>query len=145
MDVEARRLAQQAEWLTCSGLGQVPHGASHGIGYILTEMFDVPHGYASCVLLPAVLRWNHEVCSDKQQLISQACQRPEDSAEMVVNELIASLGLPVSLDDVIHHTIDQRMLREIAERALRHPVTKRNPRQIGDIHDVMAILHHTLR
>ena len=35
-------------------------GASHAIGHILGPAFDVPHGYTSCVALPAVLRWNAE-------------------------------------------------------------------------------------
>ena len=43
-NLEARSLNFQAVWLACCGLGTIPHGASHGIGYILGCLCGVPHG-----------------------------------------------------------------------------------------------------
>ncbi|MGI1679068.1 MAG: iron-containing alcohol dehydrogenase [Cellvibrionaceae bacterium] len=139
-DNSARVLAQQAENFACSGLGRVPHGASHGIGYVLTEMFNVPHGYASCVLLPAVLHWNRQDCAEQQRLISKAFGRPGDSAGAIVRELIKRLGLPNSLHEVIDDDINDELLQKVAERAIQHPVTRRNPRKITELNDVIAIL-----
>jgi maleylacetate reductase len=35
-------------------------GASHGIGYALGATFGIAHGHTSCIMLPAVLRYNAE-------------------------------------------------------------------------------------
>ncbi len=136
----ARVMSQQAESFACSGLGRIAHGASHGIGYILTEMFDVPQGYASCVLLPAVLQWNQPVCHEQQLLISEALGCRETPAATMVKDLILQLELPTSLKSVINLPIDDSLLLEIAKRAFNHPVTRRNPRQIDDLGDILTIL-----
>ena len=58
-DLDARMDCQIGTWLSMAPLSAgVPMGASHGIGYVLGAVFDVPHGYTSCVMLPSVMRWN---------------------------------------------------------------------------------------
>ncbi len=50
-DLAARLDCQLGSWLSMAPLaGGVPMGASHGIGYVLGAMFDIPHGHtrASC-------------------------------------------------------------------------------------------------
>ena len=42
----------------------VPMGASHGIGYVLGAVFDIPHGHTSCIMLPSVMRWNKSANAD---------------------------------------------------------------------------------
>lgn len=128
---------QQAVWLACCGLGTVPHGASHGIGYILGSLCGVPHGYTSCVMLPAVLEWNHTALQTQMSAIAAAMGSPAAPAHAVVKSLIAALGLPTTLREV---KVQESELDEIAERAFRHPVVKRNPRAIKSVDDVREIL-----
>jgi maleylacetate reductase len=128
---------QQAVWLACCGLGTVPHGASHGIGYILGSLCGVPHGYTSCVMLPAVLEWNQSELQAQMSSIAAAMGRPTAPAHAVVKKLIASLGLPTTLREV---NVPRSKLDEIAERAFEHPVVKRNPRAILSVDDVLQIL-----
>lgn len=71
-NLAARARNQQATWLAGCGLGRIRHGASHGIGYILGAMCGVPHGHTSCVMLPAVLRWNEVVNDALQREAGQA-------------------------------------------------------------------------
>ena len=136
-DISARSLNQQAVWLACCGLGTVSHGASHGIGYILGSLCGVPHGYTSCVMLPAVLEWNAGHHADRQSSIAQALGRPGVSAAVAVKELIASLELPTSLQQV---DVKFEQLETIAKRAVRHPVVRNNPRKIDAAEQVMEIL-----
>lgn len=66
-DVEARLECQMGAWMAmCPLASGVPMGASHGIGYVLGAAHGVPHGYTSCVMLPAVLRWNAELNRARQ-------------------------------------------------------------------------------
>ena len=76
-DLDARMDCQIGTWLSMGPLAAgVPMGASHGIGYVLGAVFDVPHGYTSCVMLPAVMRWNKPVNAERQALVSAAMGHP---------------------------------------------------------------------
>lgn len=141
-DLAARSLNQQAVWLACAGLGKVAHGASHGIGYVLGSLCGVPHGYTSCVMLPAVLAWNNQAGHNAQSeprdgQIATALGQPDASASSAVKALVASLDLPVSLPAV---GVDESQLDEIAERAANHPVVRRNSRPITRAEQVSEIL-----
>ncbi len=136
-DLDARLESQTAVWLTACGLGRVPMGASHGIGYVLGTVGGVPHGYTSCVMLPAVMRWNEPVTAERQRDIATALGQPGDSAAHAVASVIADLGLPRTLGEV---GIREDQLPEIAERALVNPVVRANPRPILAVDDVMEIL-----
>lgn len=135
-DLAARSLNQQAVWLACCGLGTVAHGASHGIGYILGSLCGVPHGYTSCVMLPAVLEWNAHNQAERQTAIAEALGKT-GSAATAIKSLIASLGLPTSLQQV-GVQVDQ--LDQIAERSILHPVVRKNPRSLASAEQVREIL-----
>ncbi|NKB35045.1 MAG: iron-containing alcohol dehydrogenase [Pseudomonadales bacterium] len=136
-NLEARAENFQAVWLACCGLGTVSHGASHGIGYILGSYCSVPHGHTSCVMLPAVLQWNSNGFSQRQKNISDALGKPNLSASDAVKDLVSSLGLPTSLQEV---GVKEEHLDEIAARAIKHPVVRRNPRSLTDAAQVREIL-----
>ena len=137
-DINARSLNQQAVWLACCGLGKVPHGASHGIGYILGSYCGVPHGYTSCVMLPAVLDWNKEEFEHQQKPIVKALGETNISAGRAVRSLVESLGLPSTLQQV---GIREEQLDEIAVRAIKHPVVQTNPRSLQTEEQVLEILN----
>jgi maleylacetate reductase len=65
-DLQARLDCQIGTWLSMEPLAAgVPMGASHGIGYVLGAAFDIPHGHTSCIMLPAVMRWNKPANADR--------------------------------------------------------------------------------
>lgn len=132
----ARSDSQQAAWLAGCALGKVRHGASHGTGYILGAMCGLPHGYTSCVMLPAVLRWNSSVCGEQQQVIARAMGGEGDAAQQLT-KLLRRIELPASLRDV---GLERTVLPDIAAAAARHPVVRNNPRPVKSAADVMEIL-----
>ena len=140
-DLDARQQSQMAVWLAASSLGRVPMGASHGIGYVLGAVGGVPHGYTSCVMLPAVLRWNEPATPERQRDIAAALGRPDDSAAHAVAGLISDLGLPRTLGEV---GVGEDQLETIARMAAVNPVVRANPRPIRGPDDVMEILRLAL-
>jgi maleylacetate reductase len=136
-DLEARQDSQMATWLAATSLGRVSMGASHGIGYLLGTMHGVPHGYTSCVMLPAVLRWNEPVTGALQKDIASALGMPGGSASAAVATLLDDLGLPRRLGDV---GVDAGQIPAIAGRAAKHSVAKANPRPITSAKDAEEIL-----
>ena len=137
-DLAARLEAQFGMWqaIAASASG-VPTGASHGIGYALGATFGVAHGHTSCVMLPAVLKWNAAVNGARQKALSQAMGTADRPASDLVRELIAGLGLPTTLRAV---GVKRENLDELARRALAYQPVKVNPRPITSTADVMQIL-----
>ena len=137
-DLDARLDCQIGTWLSMGPLAAgVPMGASHGIGYVLGAVHDVPHGYTSCVMLPAVLRWNKPANAERQELVSAAMGQPGRDAGDVLDDFIRGLGMPRSLQDV---RIGPESFDRIAEQAMATPWVPRNPRKIDNPAQVREIL-----
>ncbi|MBR0716287.1 iron-containing alcohol dehydrogenase [Bradyrhizobium liaoningense] len=137
-DLDARMDAQIGTWLSMGALSAgVPMGASHGIGYVLGSAFDVPHGYTSCVMLPAVMRWNARDNADRQAIVAAAMGYPSMDAADVLDAFIRGLGMPRSLADV---RVAPEHFDAIAVQAMRTPWVPRNPRKIDGPAQVREIL-----
>jgi maleylacetate reductase len=127
-DVAARLDCQLGAWMSMVGAQTgVTKGASHGIGHVLGGTAGVPHGYTSCVMLPHVLRFNHEVNAERQAVVSEALGKPGAPAADVVAALIADLGLPGRLRDV---GVKPEQLDAIAAHAMHDRWVHTNPRKI---------------
>jgi alcohol dehydrogenase class IV len=137
-DLEARLDCQIGTWLSMGALSSgVPMGASHGIGYVLGAVFDVPHGHTSCVMLPAVMRWNKSANPERQALVAAAMGHPGEDAGDLLDALIRGLGMPRSLRDV---KVGPEHFDRIAAQAMGTPWVPRNPRKIDGPSQVREIL-----
>jgi maleylacetate reductase len=137
-DLGARMDCQLGTWLSTGPLTSgVPMGASHGIGYVLGAAYGVPHGCTSCVMLPAVMRWNKSDNAERQELVAAAMGHPGEDAGDVLDDFIRALGLPRSLRDV---RVGAEHLDKIAEQAMETPRVPRNPRKIAGPAQVREIL-----
>jgi maleylacetate reductase len=137
-DLKPRLDAQFGMWqaiaASTAGAGS---GASHGIGYALGSTFGVAHGHTSCVMLPAVLRWNAKVNGERQRALSEAMGAPGRPAGDLIAELVAKLDQPGNLRAV---GIKRENLDELAKRSLGYKPVKVNPRPIKTVEDVREIL-----
>lgn len=137
-DLRPRLEAQFGMWQAISastaGAGS---GASHGIGYALGSTFGVAHGHTSCVMLPAVLKWNAKVNGQRQRGLSEAMGAPDRQAGDLVAELVAKLDQPGNLRAV---GIKRENLDELAKRSLGYKPVKVNPRPVRSVEDVREIL-----
>jgi alcohol dehydrogenase class IV len=137
-DMEARLDCQIGSWLSMAPLvAGVPMGASHGIGYVLGAVFDIPHGHTSCIMLPAVMKWNKAVNAERQALVATAMGHPGEDAGDVLDAFIAWLGMPRSLAAV---KIGPESFDRMAEQAMGTPWVPRNPRPIAGPAQVREIL-----
>jgi alcohol dehydrogenase class IV len=137
-DMKARLDCQTGSWLSMGALAAgVPMGASHGIGYVLGAVFDVPHGHTSCIMLPSVMRWNKSANADRQALIANAMGHPGKDAGDVLDDFIRGLGMPRSLGEV---KVGREHFERIASQAMGTPWVPRNPRRIDGPADVREIL-----
>ena len=137
-DLEARMDCQIGTWLSMGPLSSgVPMGASHGIGYVLGAVYDVPHGHTSCVMLPFVMRWNYSANAERQALVASAMGHPGKDAADVLDDFIRGLGMPRSLRQV---GVGPEHFERISEQAMGTPWIPRNPRRIEGPAQVREIL-----
>ena len=137
-DIQARLDCQMGAWMSMAPLASgVPMGASHGIGYVLGAVFNIPHGHTSCIMLPYVMRWNKPVNGARQELVSAAMGHPGEDAGDVLDSFIGDLGMPRSLGAV---DVGPEKFQRIAEQSMGTPWIPRNPRKINGPAEVMEIL-----
>ncbi len=137
-DLQARLDCQIGSWLSMGPLASgVPMGASHGIGYVLGAVHDIPHGHTSCIMLPAAMRWNKVANADRQAEIAAAMGYPDRDAGDVLDRFIRALGMPRSLSEV---GVGAEAFDRIATQAMGTPWIPRNPRPIPSPAEVREIL-----
>jgi maleylacetate reductase len=137
-DLQARLDCQIGSWLSMAPLASgVPMGASHGIGYVLGAEFGIPHGHTSCIMLPAVMRWNKGANAKRQGMVAAAMGHPDEDAGDLLDAFIRDLGMPRSLSAV---SIGPESFDRIAEQAMATPWVPRNPRHIDGPPKVREIL-----
>ena len=141
-NLDARLRCQIGAWQSMIPIiGGVPMGASHAIGHVLGGTADVPHGYCSCVMAPAVLAFNKPVTGAKQVKVSDSFGRQGEDASVVLDEFIRGLGMPRSLGEV---GVDEDQLDLIAEYTMLDFWSRTNPREITGPADVRSILEQAL-
>ncbi|KAE8448697.1 hypothetical protein EG329_008912 [Mollisiaceae sp. DMI_Dod_QoI] len=131
-------------------------GASHGIGHMLGPMFHVGHGETSCILLPAVCRFNavrggkeilarQGLMKDALWSVSEARERfereglgREVGVERLLDVVIRELGLKRRLSEV--GVVERRDLERLAEASLRDPFLVTNAVPITTKEQVLEIL-----
>ena len=134
----ARLDAQFGMWQAITPIAAgITTGASHAIGYALGAGFGVPHGHTSCVMLPAVLRFNTPVIRERLPQLAQAMGARDDDVASAIERLVNALGLPGCLPEV---GIRREDLPELAARALDYHPLKVNPRAVTSREQVMQIL-----
>lgn len=141
-NLDMRLQSQLGVWLASTGIGRVQWGASHGIGHQLGAVAGVAHGHTSCVMLPAVMRYNRSHVGDQlARIATDAFGQPGGDAASLVQSLIASLGMPTRLGEV---KVDRGMFERIAASAMQSPMVRSNPRPISEPAQVIDILESAL-
>lgn len=150
-DIGARGGCQVGAWRAMEAVHQnIPLGASHAIGHQLGSVAGVPHGETSCVMLPAVMKYNKGVNSARQEKVAEILWDvggetfekngldPETAdAGDLIKALVKSLGLPTTLGEV---GVKESQMDRIAEHTLTDVWGKTNPRRLETKEQVKEVL-----
>ena len=133
-------------------LNMAPMGASHGIGHQLGPL-GVGYGETSCILLPAVCKYNKPVNAEKQQLVLDILWS-EDVVVRVLNKaglkketadlgdaldvVIRELGIPRTLKEV---GVGPDKFEKLAVVSCKDRWCKTNPIPLTETEEVMKILN----
>lgn len=152
-DLEARHLCQLGviKAMTAVRSG-VELGASHGIGHQLGPL-GVGHGETSCILLPAVCKYNAKVNEEKQKVVEEilwdqaevatileekGLQRKTSDLGDILDCVISQLGMPRSLKTV---GVGKDKLDLLAENSLNDKWCHTNPIPLENKVQVLEILN----
>lgn len=152
-NLEARLNAQIGVSLTILPITWgVPAGASHGIGHMLGPM-GVGHGETSCILLPAVCKYNARVTEKQQGIIRKTlwdiplcadlCRQNGLSEEMadlgdLLNVIIRALGMPRTLKE---KGVTGDRVKDLARMSLKDTWLATNPIPLRTEQQVMEVLN----
>lgn len=151
-DLEARHQCQLGVIDAMSAVQSgVELGASHGIGHQLGPL-GVGHGETSCILLPAVCRYNQKVNGTQQTKVVKILRSQEDVSKLlreegldkesaslsdVLDVIIRELGMPRTLKEV---GVGRDKLDALAVNSLEDKWCQTNPIPLTEKQQVLDIL-----
>ncbi len=155
-DLEARLACQLGAMEAISApLNMVPMGASHGIGHQLGPL-GVGHGETSCILLPAVCKYNKPVNAGQQQRVLDILWSEDTVVDVlgkigvemgtadlgdVLAAIIKELGMPRNLNEV---GVGREQFAGLAVSSLKDRWCKTNPTPLRGPEQVVEILEMCL-
>ena len=126
-----------AQYMAGMGFSNVGLGIVHSMAHQLGAVYDTPHGIANAIILPTVMRFNGEVCSDRFREILCHIGRPDaqylndqdviNTFVWMIQELSKSVGVTQTVKDTGCKEEDIEML---AEKAMEDPCMPGNPREV---------------
>jgi len=109
------------------GLGAV-HSLSHPLGAV--PGLRLHHGTLNALLLPLVLRFNHDACPQKLDALAHAVGLAAGTdLPTACEQLLGDLGLPDKLRDL---GVAREILAPLAQMAAADHCTPTNPRALGE-------------
>ena len=126
-----------AQYIAGMGFSNVGLGIVHSMAHQLGAVYDTPHGIANAILLPTVMRFNGEVCSDRFRDILSHLGRQDaytlsdtdvvNTFVWMIEELSKECGVTITVKDTGCKEEDLEML---AEKAMEDPCKPGNPREV---------------
>ncbi|MFT7650718.1 MAG: alcohol dehydrogenase class IV [Candidatus Poriferisodalaceae bacterium] len=127
-DADARQRCLEAAHMTLSNLHNVGVGATAALRHQLGGGAGLPHGEASTIVLPHVLRWNGDAARPVLDRIAGRLGVGDANGLIVkIEQSIAALGLPARLSEV---GIDASSLAAVAQHAASEASARRNVRPV---------------
>ncbi len=103
-------------------------GATHALAHPLSTLAGLPHGLANALLLPHMLRFNHQTVPQRVAAIGRALAGDEDAAA-AVEALAKDVGLPTTLAAA---GVDRALLDDLVAQASQEHLLGENPRPVNE-------------
>lgn len=140
----ARDAMAVAQYVAGMAFSNVGLGLVHGMAHPMGSLFDIPHGVANALLLPAIMEWNMPACLDKYPAIAEAMgvnisgltrEEAAQAACDAVKALAIKVGIPQHLTEL---GIGEGDIKALAEQAIADVCTPGNPRDVT-IEDIVTL------
>lgn len=129
-DLTAREQMLAAAAMAAQAFNSAQLGACHAVAHALGGLYDVPHGVANALMLPAVMAFNEEACRVRWPGLTLALGGADPVG--LVTALRSRLGLPERLSQ-----LGVKAGQELIPMAMADPFMRLNPRHVSEA-DVAA-------
>ncbi len=138
-DTESRGKVHVAQCLAGMSFSNAILGIVHSMAHKTGKTFNIPHGCANAIYLPAVIRFNAEAVGEKYADVAKRLGLDGKTTEELVESLVkfieslsAAMSIPATLQEfgVAEDSFLQN-LDMISEGAVGDPCTGTNPRAIS--------------
>lgn len=132
-DEHAREMVALGSFLAGNAFTRTSLGYVHAISHQISAKYDTPHGLANAILLPRVLRFNKEACSERFAALERMLQgspstpyAPSQADQFIerIDALAEAVGIPVNLDDLKEADFDSISKDALAEARSSYAVPK---------------------
>lgn len=114
-------------------------GIVHSMAHKTGKIFDIPHGLANAIYLPAVIQFNAKTAKDSYADIAKRLGLTGDTKDELVNSLVnvvkqfrKDMEMANSLKEFgLSEEVFNENLQSISETAVNDPCTGTNPREIS--------------
>lgn len=143
-NADARNGMAVAQYIAGMAFSNVGLGLVHGMAHPMGSLFDVPHGVANALLLPAIMEFNMPACLNKYPEIAKAMgvdvsgmtkEQASQAACDAVKDLAIKVGIPQHLSEL---GITAEDIPALAQQALEDVCTPGNPRDVT-LDDIKAL------
>lgn len=135
-DNDAIEKMSYAQYIAGMGFSNVGLGIVHSMAHQLGAVYDTPHGIANAMLLPVVMKFNGDVCSDRFAEILKGLgedtkgmtkKQIVDKFVSMIEELSASVKVTQTIKDYGCKMEDIDML---SDKAMEDPCMPGNPKEV---------------
>jgi len=136
----ARNDMAEGSMITALAFAQSSLGSVHGLGHPLGSKLHVPHGLCCAILLPKILRWNQNFCSEALDELALSCDCVNGNDFIAkIEKLCKDLGIPDNFREFgISSDIFPFVLKNCRSGSMRS-----NPRHFED-NEILKILESLL-
>lgn len=130
--------------ITGFGFSNANLGLVHGIAHTLSAHFQLAHGMANATVLPYVMAYNADSCSEKMVELAKAIELPLsgdiEKDKYLFSEELLKLTKELGIKTLSEQGIKEEDFDMLAEDVLHEPVLGFNPAQNIKKEDILAIL-----
>lgn len=134
---EIRKELAIAQYMAGMSFTNVGLGIVHSMAHPLSAFYDIPHGVANALILPYVLEFNADVCTDKIKLLANAFDPSFDTASDEkkavkccverIRNFNMQAGLPKTLEEI---GVQKEDFEALAQSAYEDASTPDNPKKV---------------
>lgn len=147
-DMHAREQMMLGCIIAGFGFSNANLGLVHGIAHTLSAHFHLAHGMANATVLPYVMEYNADSCSEKMVELAKAIQLPVsgnlDEDKLLLSKELLKLTKTLGIKTLSEQGIKEEDLSMLADDVLKEPVLGFNPKQGVTKEDVLNILHKAM-
>ncbi len=132
------------QYIAGMGFSNVGLGVDHSMAHTLSAYYDMPHGKACAVLLPAVMAYNAEYTGEKYREIARAMgvknvdSMTQDEYRKAAVDAVRQLSEDVGIESTLKGVVKEEDINALAESAFADACCPGNPRE-ASIEDIIAI------